>query len=174
MCERRNCRHNAADLCTCTPVKERAENIFLLIQHVAANMENVEWELDYTDLNRPERRRLCQVGVCRVCGGRLCHEMDASDALAGDDFLAALYRHLYQVHNANGQYMFRERFIRLFHAQDQPFVQSWLERPENKSVHTMYRRSAAIGPGQYLPIAPTDQASPPEPVRESEPLPEEC
>lgn len=188
MCERRNCRHNAADLCTCMSVKDRAENILLLIRHVSTNMENVEWELDYTDLNRPEERRLCLVGACRVCGGRLCHEMDASDALAGDDFLAALYRHLYQVHNSDGRYMssreFRERFVRLFHTQDQPFIQSWLERPENKSVHTMYRKSAAIGPGQYLPIAPAGQASPlvaqqnltvqSEPARESEPIPEEC
>ena len=74
MCETSKCRNQAEGLCSCPPVKNRGENILALIEHVAANMTNIRWELDYTDINRSEKRRLCLVGVCRLCGGRLCYE----------------------------------------------------------------------------------------------------
>ena len=66
--------------------------------------------------------------------------------MAGDDFLAAVYRHLYQFHNASGcrfidSIEFRERFVQMFHGQDQPLVRQWLERPENQSIQAMYHRS---------------------------------
>lgn len=134
MCEKRTCSHHGEELCTCRPVKERDADIISLISHVFTNMTDVMWELDYTDINRPEKRRLCLVGVCRVCGGRLCHEVDASDNLTGDDFLAAVYRHLCQVHNAGGRHMarqeFRERFARMFREQERPMIYEWLERLE--------------------------------------------
>ena len=95
------------------------------------------------------------MGTCRVCGGVLCHEMDASDHLAGDGFLAAVYRHLYQVHHARGRDMtdaeFRRRFVELFHVQDRPAVRAWLERPENSDVRYMYRRgSGAADAGEPI------------------------
>lgn len=146
MSEKQRCKHDSADLCVCKPIEERDHDPIALLLHVSTNMEKAEWELDYTDINRPEKRRLCLVGVCRVCGGRLCHELDASDDLAGDDFLAAIYRHLYQFHNANGRYMssreFREKFTLMFHEQDRTFIREWLARPENRNIHSMYRRSA--------------------------------
>ncbi len=145
MCETRLCPHEAETLCTCKAIKERDKDIIGLFIHIHENMKDVEWELDYTDLSRPEKRRLCLVGKCRVCGGRLCQELDASDELAGDDLLAAIYRHLYQVHNAGGRYMprqeFRDRFIRMFHEADRAFLCEWLDRPENQHVSRMYRRS---------------------------------
>lgn len=145
MCEKRSCPHEADALCTCRALKERGKDIIGLLTHIRENMKDVEWELDYTDLSRPEKRRLCLVGKCRICGGRLCQELDASDKLAGDDFLAAIYRHLYQVHNARGRYMsrqeFRDRFIRMFHEADRAFICEWLDRPENQHVSRMYRRS---------------------------------
>lgn len=145
MCEKAKCQRQAADLCSCPPVRNRAENVLTLIEHLAVNMTDIRWELDYTDLSRPERRRLCRVGACRVCGGVLCHELDASDHLAGDDFLAAVYRHLYQLHHAKGKDMtdaeFRRRFVEMFHDQDRPLIRAWLERPENSHICRMYRRT---------------------------------
>ena len=145
MCETRSCPHEADALCTCRALLERDNDIIGLLTHIHENMTDVEWELDYTDLSRPEKRRLCLVGKCRICGGRLCQELDASDELAGDDFLAAIYRHLYQVHNAGGRYMpsweFRARFIHMFLAPDQSFIRGWLDRPENQHIFRMYRRS---------------------------------
>ena len=147
MCEKSKCQHRAEGFCSCPPVKDRGENFLALLEHMAVNMTDIHWELDYADLNHPEKRRLCRVGACRICGGVLCHEMDASDALAGDDFLAAVYRHLYQVHNASGRLFmgsseFREQFVQMFHEQDRPLIRQWLERPENQSVQAMYRRSS--------------------------------
>lgn len=145
MCERRKCPHNEQELCSCEAVGKKNGDMLALVEHIAVNMTDIHWELEYTDIDRPEKRRLCRVGVCRVCGGRLCHEMDVSDELAGDDFLAAIYRHLYQLHSAGGNYMtsaeFRRRFVEMFHEQDRPFLREWLARPENSHVAKMYRRS---------------------------------
>ena len=155
MCEKIKCRHQTEGLCSCPPVKNRGENLIALLEHMAVNMTGIRWELDYTDLSRPEKRRLCRVGTCRICGGVLCHEMDASDHLAGDDFLAAVYRHLYQIHHAKGRDMteaeFRRRFVELFHVQDRPVVRAWLERPENSDVRYMYRHGPdAAGAGEPI------------------------
>ena len=84
MCETRSCPHEADALCTCRALLERDNDIIGLLTHIHENMTDVEWELDYTDLSRPEKRRLCLVGKCRICGGRLCQELDASDELAGE------------------------------------------------------------------------------------------
>ena len=146
MCEPSKCPHKTVDLCTCPPVRNRGENLIALLEHMAVNMKDIRWELDYSDLNKPEKRRLCRVGTCRVCGGVLCHELDASDHLAGDGFLAAAYRHLYQVHHARGRDMtdaeFRQRFVEMFHVQDRLAVRAWLERPENSNMWYMYRHGS--------------------------------
>ena len=58
MCEKSKCRHRTEGLCSCSPVKNREDNLLALLEHMAVNMTDVHWELDYTDLNRPEKRRL--------------------------------------------------------------------------------------------------------------------
>ena len=146
MSEINKCRHGAEGLCSCPPVRNREGNFLALLEHMAVNMTDIRWELDYTDLSRPEKRRLCRVGTCRVCGGVLCHGVDAFDHLAGDDFLAAACRYLYQFHNAGGRTFmcsseFRERFVQMFHEQDRPMIRQWLERPENRLVQAMCRTS---------------------------------
>lgn len=144
MCETRSCPHEADALCTCRALKERDKDIIGLLTHIHENMTDVEWELDYTDLSRPEKRRLCLVGTCRICGGRLCHELDASDELAGDDFLAAISRDLHQFYFAADrwitQYEFCERFARMFHPQDQVLVRAWMDRPENREIFLVSSR----------------------------------
>ena len=65
MCEKSKCRHRTEDLCSCPPVKNREDNLFALLEHMAVNMTDVHWELDYTDLNRPEKRRLCRLPCLR-------------------------------------------------------------------------------------------------------------
>ena len=65
MCETRSCPHEADALCTCRALLERDNDIIGLLTHIHENMTDVEWELDYTDLSRPEKRRLCLVGKCR-------------------------------------------------------------------------------------------------------------
>lgn len=62
MCETRSCPHEADALCTCRALLERDNDIIGLLTHIHENMTDVEWELDYTDLSRPEKRRLCPGG----------------------------------------------------------------------------------------------------------------
>ena len=134
MCETGVCHHGPEDLCTCRPVINRGKDILGLLFHVYANIKDVRWELDYTDIGRPESRRLCMVGTCRVCGGRLCQESNISDELAGDDLLTAVYRCLYQYYfsqeRRTSRYEFHERFVQMFHPQDRAAVREWLEHSE--------------------------------------------
>ena len=48
MCEKSKCRHRTEDLCSCSPVKNREDNLLALLEHMAVNMTDVHWELDYT------------------------------------------------------------------------------------------------------------------------------
>lgn len=143
MCEKRSCPHEADALCTCRALKERDKDIIGLLTHIRENMTDVEWALDYTDLSRPEKRRLYLVGKCRICGGRLCQELNASDELAGNDFLTAVSRHLHQYYFAEDrritQYEFCERFAHMFHPQDREWVREWMERPENRDIFAVRR-----------------------------------
>lgn len=149
MREKQTCPHGPESLCSCKPLKEREKDIAGFLRHISENMTNEVWELDYTDINRPEKRRLCVVGTCRLCGGRLCYEMDAADTLAGNDFLAAVYHRLYELHRSDGccfmgNSAFRVRFVELFHTQDQPLIRKWLEQPENRAAQSARCRDSEI------------------------------
>ena len=105
-----------------------------MLQHLIANMTDEAWEWDCNGLNCPGDRRLCLVGVCSKCGGRLCINVGASNELTGNDFVADTYRYLRQLYRSNWRRMsdqeFWERFIRLFREQDRPLVsnlRTWLE-----------------------------------------------
>ena len=63
MCKTSKCLNQAEGLCYCPPVKNRGEKILALIEHVTANVTNIRWEMDYTDINRAEKRRPCMVDV---------------------------------------------------------------------------------------------------------------
>jgi len=127
MCGNQKCKRSKADMCSCGPVQEG--NVVKIVQHFVDNMIDETWELDYTDLNHPESRRLCLVGVCRQCGGRLCLDIGSSNGLAGSDFIVDTYQRLYQLYHSGWRHMpdqeFWERFIQLFHELDRPIVLDW-------------------------------------------------
>ena len=132
MCGEKKCNHDAADLCSCGPVQEG--EVVKMFQHLIANMTAETWELGYKDLNCPDDRRLCLVGVCSKCGGRLCVNIVWSNKLVGSNFVADIYWRLRRLYHSDWQRVsdqeFWDRFIRLFHEQDQPFVsdqRTWLE-----------------------------------------------
>lgn len=142
MRDEKNCPFEHGQMCSCKPVRERNGDIVALIQHLSEKICDVEWLLDYTDIQKAEHRRLCRAGICRTCGGVLCHELDASDNLAGDDFLSAVYRNLYQLAGRDMSYTgFQNRFVKMFHQQDQPYVRDWLERLANRDACRMYRKT---------------------------------
>lgn len=143
MREKRTCSHKPECMCTCLPIQ--TADPFVLVIHACENMSGETWTLRYTDLDSREERRLCCIGTCRQCGGGLCMCSHEPEDLCGDDLLAALYRHLYQTTHANAPgpnaAQFRALFLSIFHEEDWPRVQDWLELPENQHVSQMYRRN---------------------------------
>ena len=129
MCEKHYCTHSPETLCSCAPVQ--SGDVAQIVFHMAENMEDIRWELDYKSLADLSGHRLCAVGKCRQCGGRLCAGQYPVDAQTPEDFLAAVYRQLNQFHRrldaALSHPAFRERFAAMFHEEDRPFVEDWLE-----------------------------------------------
>ena len=70
MCEKHYCTHSPETLCSCAPVQ--SGDVAQIVFHMAENMEDIRWELDYKSLADLSGHRLCAVGKCRQCGGRLC------------------------------------------------------------------------------------------------------
>lgn len=144
-----NCPHKTDSMCSCRLAKLEGlviDDPLEALIHMSMYLKDAVWELDYATLDDPGEYRLCVVGACQRCGGRLCMSVEKTGGLSGNDLLASMYRHLYQLNGKFGPRLaysdFRERFVRLFHEQDRSFIQAWLERPENRSAHTMYRRRA--------------------------------
>lgn len=143
MCEEKNCHKKLGELCSCGPVQS-GEPVRIAL-HLTENITDVDWHLSYGSLKKIEPYQLCLVGRCRICGGRLCMEQKPFGVNTTDDFLAAVYRHLYQFHRHMGQRLsekeFRSKFVEMFREEDKSFVTEWLARPENSHVARMYCRS---------------------------------
>lgn len=143
MCEEKHCHRKHGPLCSCTPIVHG--DAFQMAVHLAENMTDVNWYLTYNTLDQVSPYQLCLIGKCRLCSGRLCIEQKPFGVISTDDFLAAVYRHLHQFHHNLVQPLskkdFRARFLEMFRKEDQTFVETWLARPENQSVYTMYRRN---------------------------------
>lgn len=139
MCDKKHCGRFHGDICSCAPI--RNGDPFEMAVHLASHMSDVDWDLTYRDLEHIAPYRLCLIGKCAKCGGRLCVEQKPFDCASADDFLAAAYRHLYQFHQNMGQPLcrevFREKFVRMFHENDRPVVRGWLDRTENNSLHSV-------------------------------------
>ena len=142
MCEEAACPHASEEFCNCAPVRHKEQDILGLVEHIACSLVNAWWELEYTDLYRPEKRRLCRIGTCRICSGRLCHELALSDLLTGEDLLAAIYRCLQGFRAAQDRYMpiaaFRQMFAEIFREADQPLVREWLEKQKSGCASREY------------------------------------
>lgn len=144
------CPHRDKKMCSCAAIQ--SEDPLAQITYLFGSIQEPKAELDYTTLASPHPYRLCLSGTCGKCGGRLCISLDEPGDLSGDDFLAAVYRHLYQVFNANfgmGESRFRQMFTELFHEQDRPAVRCWLEgaRPFNGTRASDVDPDLKGGPG---------------------------
>lgn len=135
MCEKDRCTHSPDTLCSCAPVQ--SGDVAQIVFHMAENMEDIRWELDYKSLADLRGHRLCAVGKCRQCGGRLCASQGINSALTTERFLGAAYQHMEQFHKHHGAPLshaaFREMFAAMFHVEDRPFVEDWLVQREAKT-----------------------------------------
>ena len=147
MCQKPECSHKGDVMCSCVAIKSK--DPLLQTIHLLGNIREPKAELSYETLESPHPLRLCVFGVCKNCGGRLCVSVGVSVTLSGDDFLAAVYRDLYQVFRANfniSSEAFRQMFAELFHKQDLPHIRYWLERQENQSALLLYRKNMKTPP----------------------------
>lgn len=115
------------------------------MSHMTAHFEFQRFELQYQTLEPEEGRHLCEVGRCRKCGRRYCRGVKLPADVTADEFLATLYRWLYQLKSVwhgplpEGCDNFRQLFLSLFHEADQHLVQDWLSLPGNQRLMQMYR-----------------------------------
>ena len=135
MCEKDRCTHSPDTLCSCAPVQ--SGDVAQLVFHMAENMEDIRWELDYKSLADLSDYRLCMVGRCRQCGRRLCASQEIGGVLTTEEFLDGVYQGLKRFHEHIGEPLshaaFREKFAAMFHAEDRPFVEDWLMQREAKT-----------------------------------------
>ena len=147
MCQKPECSHKGDVMCSCRAIKSK--DPLLQTIHLLANIREPKAELSYETLESPYPLRLCVFGTCKNCGGRLCVRVGVSVNLSGDDFLAAVYRSLYQGFRSHfniSSEAFRQMFAELFHEQDRPHIRYWLERPENQSALQLYRKNMKTPP----------------------------
>ena len=85
-------------LCTC--VDWGKDDLAARIHHIICNFEFTGFGLEYTTLERPEGRRLCRIGRCRVCGKRLCYGDDLPAQGTSDELLSEVFRRAFQMWNA--------------------------------------------------------------------------
>lgn len=149
MSRKPECPHKGEKMCSCAAIQ--SEDPLARITYLFGSIQEPKAELAYTTLVSPHPYRLCLSGACGKCGGRLCISLDEPGDLSGDDFLTAVYRHLYQVFSTNfgmWESRFRQMFTELFHEQDRSYIRHWLGLPENKCASRMYRRTGKGLPKQ--------------------------
>lgn len=159
MCEKHYCTHSPETLCSCAPVQ--SGDVARIVFHMAENMEDISWELDYKSLAELGDYRLCLIGKCRQCGGRLCVSQYPVDAQTPEDFLAAVYRQLDQFHRrldaALSHPAFCESFAAMFHEEDRPFIEGWLvqreaktgDKTEGQNAYTIVHTAACADLGDF-------------------------
>lgn len=135
MCEKDRCSYSSETLCSCDSVQ--SGEVLQIVFHMAENMEDIRWELDYKSLADLSDYRLCMVGRCRQCGRRLCASQEIDGVLTTEEFLDGVYQGLKRFHEHIGEPLshaaFREKFAAMFHAEDRPFVEDWLMQREAKT-----------------------------------------
>ena len=66
MCEKHHCSRTPEDLCTC--MNWQNDDLIRTVTHLAENVTDIDWELDYKELADVQGHRLCLVERCKKCG----------------------------------------------------------------------------------------------------------
>lgn len=134
MCEKNHCKRSPEDLCTCMDWQK--DDLIRTVMHLAENITDIDWELDYKDLADVQEHRLCMVGRCKKCGGRLCISQTPQIKVSLEQILTALDKSIDQAYIALGVNLhpeeYYDKFTEMFHEEDQLFVKKWLLRRELK------------------------------------------
>ena len=76
MCEKHYCTHSPETLCSCAPVQ--SGDVAQIVFHMAENMEDIGWELDYNTLLTHRPRGI----FLRQCTGSSINSIDGSMPLS--------------------------------------------------------------------------------------------
>ena len=121
-------------LCRC--IDWHDEDFDVEIDHFIQNFEFLRVELEYASLDTREPVRVCRIGRCRVCGGRMCSgstlpsEKTARGLMPTIFLFAGLAFRQFGYSLPAGTDSFQALFPTLFHKEDQAFAKQWLSEPE--------------------------------------------
>ena len=124
MCQKPECPHKGDKMCSCAGLNFSSGNE--LRTHFLKNLTGMKLELFYNTLAAPAPYRLCMVGSCASCGGRLCMSDGIPSHLRGEGFLAVILDHALKL-----ELKCADQFVELFHEKDRPIVRRWLKSLED-------------------------------------------
>ena len=130
-------------LCRC--IDWHDEDFDVEIDHFIRNFEFLRVELEYASLDTREPVRVCRIGRCRVCGGRMCSgstlpsEKTARGLMPTIFLFAGLAFRQFGYSLPAGTDSFQALFPTLFHKEDQAFAKQWLSEPEGQKLIELFR-----------------------------------
>ena len=153
-------------LCRCIDWPD--EDFDVEIDHFIRNFEFLHVELEYASLDAREPVRVCRIGRCRVCGGRMCDgttlppEKTVRELMPTICLLAGLAFQQFGYPLPAGTSSFREVFPTLFHEEDQAFAKQWLSEPEGWHLMKMtgpFPKRNFVNCGESTPLPPVFKRS---------------
>lgn len=128
---------NTEPYCKCINWKD--EDFDVEVDHLIHNFEFLRLEMTYSVLDETSPIRMCEIGRCLKCGGRICigatesHAEPVSKRLEWLYFIAFERLRQHRLSEPVTPEVFQALFPALFHENDQPFVRDWLACPETQS-----------------------------------------
>lgn len=133
---------NTEAYCNCINWKD--EDFDVEVDHLIHNFEFLRLEMTYSVLDEISPIRMCEIGRCRKCGGRICigatepHAEPVGKRLEWLYFIAFERLRQRRLSEPVSLEVFQALFPALFHENDQPFVREWLASPETQLyVHSL-------------------------------------
>ena len=130
---------NHAPLCRCTDWQKESEEKRLA--HFSQNFVFQRMKLEYESLDQASAIRLCKIGRCRECGGRLCVGTTLHSGLPLDERLLVIallaIQSMKDAQTDSGSII--EGLAAMFHKDDRVIVSAWLSRAENQMLLQMYQ-----------------------------------
>lgn len=123
-------------LCRCIDWKDEDFNVE--IDHLIHNFDFLRFTLEYEALGPGEEVQLCELGQCRICGGRICYGTSLTATDSTQELIAGLYRRTLQRWNLKeqpfpaGVSSFEELFVSMFHEEDRETARSWLTQAQTE------------------------------------------
>lgn len=127
------CNH-PEPLCRCIDWKN--EDFDVEIDHLVYNFEFLRFTLEYEALGPDKEVQFCELGRCRICGGRICYGISLTAVASTQNLIAGLYRRTLQRWCLkkrplpDGVSSFEELFVSMFHEEDRETVRNWFTQAQ--------------------------------------------